>query len=276
MSEPLPTTLQLALAIERSDESPIGVAEELHTAGRSAGVAVYEQLSPEARTLIDAEADKLHRAGIGATLACEADFPARLARRKPLLFHRGDPAALNDHTVGVLASLSASTIAVREARICGEIIAEAGYVTVTEHRPKTARNATFGALEAGGTCVLVLDEGITRYRPKRRLTVSARTSRASLSAISLLEPTEKRSADTTDDAKDTITDLSRCVLVLGMEPGDMIMMSALRAIDHGRPVLILSVTGSPPSGYDVLLRAGAIPIQQLRHLRDFLQRLRTV
>ncbi|MBN1867334.1 sulfatase-like hydrolase/transferase [Candidatus Sumerlaeota bacterium] len=115
-----------------------------------------------------AELDPCTVAGIEAVSCVDALYPARLASslgasRPPLLFCSGNLRLLTKASVAVIGSRKPSEPAVRFTAETATRLATEGVTVVSGFAEGVDRYASMAALEAGGTTILVLAQGILTF-----------------------------------------------------------------------------------------------------------------
>jgi DNA processing protein len=166
-------TLQLAVAVTRYGHGPRKVSGQLRQHGIEAARTIYDQLDGEHRDSADGEAHALATAGVAAVLLGGDGYPVMLAdlrQAPPTLFYRGNRELLGMAAFGICGSRDATKKGLTAARACGEEITRHGLVVVSGYARGVDTEAHVAALDAGGRTVMVLPEGITRFKAKSWLT----------------------------------------------------------------------------------------------------------
>ena len=109
--------------------------------------------------------------GIRPLTRVSADYPARLRRLGDLaptvLFCRGDTTLLGRPTVALVGSRDLTEVGAAFARRVGVLAAREGLVLVSGNARGADRTAQAACLDAGGSVIAVLPEGLQDYEPKR-------------------------------------------------------------------------------------------------------------
>jgi DNA processing protein len=144
-------------------------AAELMAAGLDAKTAAA--LLKAQRTIdLDAELERVERAGMQLITREDAGYPAALAQipaPPPLLYVRGQISGVDDWSVAVVGTRSPTTYG-REVtrRLVGELAA-AGVTVVSGLAIGVDTIAHAAALEAGGRTIAVLGSGLDQVYPER-------------------------------------------------------------------------------------------------------------
>lgn len=128
--------------------------------GEARAAAIRSQLDA-----VDADAERraMERAGVHALLAGDADFPslmASLPRMPPILWVRGDPAALACDAVGVVGARRATAYGLAQAGRFAAAAAAEGIAVVSGGARGVDAEAHRAALRVGGRTVAVLGSGL--------------------------------------------------------------------------------------------------------------------
>jgi predicted Rossmann fold nucleotide-binding protein DprA/Smf involved in DNA uptake len=116
----------------------------------------------------------LENAGISLVSVVDDGYPARMRERlhdqaPPLLWIAGNRDLLSAPTVGFCGSRAASPRGIEVTRDCADQLSRAGCTIVSGYAAGVDMQAHQTALEAGRSTVVVLAEGIRRFRVKREL-----------------------------------------------------------------------------------------------------------
>jgi DNA processing protein len=202
-------------------------------------------------------------------------YPAILASLRqapPVLFYQGNSDLLGMTSIGICGSRDASSQGMSAAAACGEEIAKRGLVVVSGYARGVDTEAHTAALGADGCTVLVLAEGIGRFKVKRWLAAKPHDA-SRVTVVSQFPPSQTWSAGGAMMRNDVIIGLSLGLLVVEARETGGTITAGMRALDEGRPVLALEFRQDMPLGNKVLLDHGAIPVRSRSQLRDRLQQL---
>ena len=201
-------------------------------------------------------------AGAVPVFSDDPRYPAVLAAltdAPPLLWVRGDVAALSRPGVAVAGARAASSLGTRMARRLAIDLAERGFSIVSGLARGIDAAAHTGALEAGGRTVAVLAGGVDSIYPAEHSDLAVRIAAEGGALVS--EAPMGRAARSADFPK-------RNRIVTGLSLGAVVVEAALRsgslvtarlAAEQGREVM--AVPGHPlearAAGPNALIREGA-------------------
>jgi DNA processing protein len=267
--------LRLALAVVRYGHGPRRLASQLRQQGAQAVHHLYEQLTADQRDDIDSEAQALQASGVDAMLLGLGSYPAILASLRqapPVLFYQGNSGLLGLHSVGICGSRDASSQGLSAAHACGEEIAKCGLVVVSGYARGVDTEAHTAALDAGGCTVMVLAEGIARFKVKHWL-ASRSHDLLQAAVVSQFPPSQTWSAGGAMNRNDVIIGLSLGLVAIEAGETGGTLAAGLQALDQRRPVFALEFHQDMPPGNKILLNRGAVPVRSRSQLRERLQQL---
>jgi DNA processing protein len=268
-------TLRLALAVVRYGHGPRRLASQLRQQGPQAVHPLYEQLTAEQRDDIDGEAQALRASGVDAMLLSLGSYPAILASLRqapPVLFYQGNGGLLGLRSIGICGSRDASGQGLSAAHACGEEISKCGLVVVSGYARGVDTEAHTAALDTGGSTVMVLAEGIARFKVKRWL-ASRSHDPMQAAVVSQFPPSQTWSAGGAMTRNDVIIGLSLGLVAIEAGETGGTLAAGLRALDQQRPVLALEFRQDMPPGNKILLDRGAVPVRSRSQLRERLHQL---
>ena len=223
-----------------------------------------EALVTTRKTLdLDAEMERLHRAGARALTWEDEDYPERLREVEdgpPVLYVLGELAPADNWAVGVVGTRKATHYG-REAtqRIVGEL-AGAGVSVVSGLARGIDSVAHLAALDAGGRTLAVLGSGVdVIYPPENRGLVKRMLDEGRGAVLSEYPLGTEPDAVNFPPRNRIISGLSRGVLVVeaGVKSGALITVRF--ALDQGRDVFAVPgpITSRMSEGPNNLLKRGA-------------------
>jgi len=112
-----------------------------------------------------------------------------------------------------------------------------------------------GALEADGSTIIVLAEGITHFRKKRAFS-GLRFDEENVLAVSQFPPTQPWTAGAAMTRNAVIAGLSQAMLVVEAGEKGGTLNAGLQAIEMGRPVYAIAYADDPPPATRRCLSAG--------------------
>lgn len=267
--------LRLAVAVVRYGHGPRRFAGQLRQQGPHAAHIRYEQLTADQQDAIDSEAQALQASGVAAVLLGLGGYPAILASMRqapPVLFYQGNVNLLGIRSIGICGSRDASSQGLSAVRACSEEVARCGLVVVSGYARGVDTEAHAAALDAGGCTVMVLAEGIARFRAKRWL-ASRSHDPLQVAVVSQFPPSQTWSAGGAMSRNDVIVGLSLGLVVIEAGETGGTLAAGLRALDEQRPVLALEFREAMPQGNKILLNHGAVPVHSRSQLRERLRQL---
>ncbi len=197
-----------------------------------------------------------------ALLQCTADPP-------PVLWVRGDPAALTRPAVAIVGSRAATPYArAVGARLAGEL-AERGIVVVSGLARGVDSSAHRGCLDAGGATVAVLGSGVDRVYPAEHTTIADEIC-ASGCVISELGPGAPPLAEHFPLRNRIISGISLGVVVVEASEKSGSLITARCALEQGRDVMAVpgSVLSGRNRGSHGLLKDGAKVVETADDILD--------
>ncbi len=199
-------------------------------------------------------------------------YPPRLAGiadAPPVLFIRGDPAALAGEQIAIVGSRKMTAMGRRAAQELAAGICRAG-ITVTSGLALGIDGAAHrGALEAGGRTIAVLACGCDQIYPARhrRLGEEVAAAGAVVSELPLGTPPWPGNFPRRNRI---VTGLSRGTVVVEAALGSGSLVSARLAAEQGRDVFAVPgpVFGSQSKGCHALIKAGAMLVESVTDILD--------
>ena len=263
------TRLKLAIAGSRYGHGDVRLARRARELGAAAFSEVLDSLDRADQDRISAEAEALRERGISATLLGSNEYPPSLREIRnapPILFYMGSPGLLNAPGIGMCGSRNATKEGLNAAAACGEIAARQGLTVVSGYARGIDMATHISALAAEGTTVIVLPEGITRFRVKRGAFADVWDSTRAL-VVSQFAPTRPWSAGAAMTRNAVIIGLSLALVVVEASEKGGTLAAGTTALDLNRRVITLEFAQTPP-GNNILLRRGAIPVSNRAELFD--------
>lgn len=266
MTDPL-TSLRFAVAATRPGNGGARLAARVRRSGLDCFAEIIRNLPQAELDAVEVAACRLADEGVGALLLGETDYPKMLADSRtapPVLFMRGSQQVLHASGIGACGSRNASDESLRAARACSDVVVGHGLNLVSGYARGVDMVAHVGALAHGGATVIVLPEGIERFRVRRGdLADVWDPSRAAV--VSQFAPNQAWNAGAAMARNAVITGLSRALLVVEAGATGGTLAAGLHALERGKPVLVLELE-SAPAGNQMLLDRGAIPVRSREEL----------
>jgi DNA processing protein len=268
-------TLRHAIAVTRYGYGPRRLTSQVRRQGPEAIQRLYEQLTADLRDGIESETEELRADGVASMLLGDKSYPAILAglrQAPPALFYRGNGELLGLRAIGICGSRSATSQSLSAARACGEEIARCGLVVVSGYARGVDTEAHAAALDTGGRTVMILAEGIKRFKIKRWL-ASKSYDPKQVAVVSQFPPSQAWSAGAAMTRNAVIIGLGLGLVVIEARDNGGTLAAGLQALDEGRPVLALEFREDMPQGNKILLDRGAVPVRSRSQLSERLQQL---
>src|SRR6476661_5507757 len=208
-------------------------------------------------------AEAVDRIGARILVPDDADFPAPL-RTIPdapsVLFALGDLGLLQRPALAIVGSRDHSAYGQAVARGVAMLAARVGLVVVSGMARGLDAVAQSTALEAGGTTIGVLGNGLGVIYPAANRVLYERVTAGGL-LLSEFPPGERPHAGSFPQRNRLISGLARVTLVVEAALGSGALITAGTALDQGREVMAVPgpVTSSLSVGCNRLLRDGATP-----------------
>ncbi len=252
-----------AMAAWATWSTPAKLLREIRESGPDALRVATEGLPAGERARLETMAEELAEAGVGVLVLGSEGYPevlAKLTAPPAILAYRGNIELLDQAGIAVCGARSASEAGIAAARRVGELAASRGLAIIAGNAAGVDATAQRAALDAGGSVVAVLPEGIAR---------------------ALSEP----AGDAPDGEGDRVVALSQFPFTQGwtvwgaMARNAVIVASGVALIvieageqggtraageeglRQGRPVLVLDFEGGMPAGNRALAERGATVVR---------------
>jgi len=222
-------------------------------------VDLIADLSDADRERVQATTDKLINAGAGVLFSSDDTYPHRLRSvpsPPPLLFFVGDRSLLDSPAVAMCGSRDASDVGLAAARLCGEQVARQGLTVVSGYARGVDMATHVGALEAAGSTIIVLAEGVLHFRWKRELQ-EMRADHSRVLVLSQFPPSQTWNAGAAMTRNIVIAALGRALVVVEARETGGTLDAGLQALRLGRPVFALDFSVGAPRGNALLFDKGA-------------------
>jgi DNA processing protein len=204
-------------------------------------------------------ATRLEKTGVGVLIrGDDEDYPRALeALRNPprILFYRGKLALAREPAVGMCGSREASPEGLAAARACGRAVARAGLAVISGYARGVDTETHLGALEVGGSTVIVLADGIEHFRIKRVFREAFDPDRVLV--LSQFPPRQTWNAGAAMTRNGVIAALGRALVVIEANEAGGTLDAGLQGLALGRPVLALEFRSGPRPGNELLFARGA-------------------
>lgn len=235
-------------------------AEELRAAGVSEEMT--RTIDRVRATLdIDAEVDRMRRAGVRAIPLDSREYPRLLTHANsapPLLFGRGRLVPEDDVAVAIVGTRRATRYGIDMTARLASDLAAAGMTIVSGLAYGIDTAAHRAALDAGGRTVAVLGSGPDTIYPAQNRSLAGRIV-ANGALISEYPVGTKPDARNFPARNRIISGMSRGIIVVEAPTSSGAMLTASFAADQGRDVFAVPgpATASSSAGCHALIRNGA-------------------
>ncbi|UMP01276.1 DNA-processing protein DprA [Amycolatopsis sp. EV170708-02-1] len=269
--------LLLALLGPRAAGGPRRGAKQLLRSGREQLRTLIAQLPYEQRIEADATVETLTSSGIRALLCDDQRYPDRLRRftGAPIaLFYRGPIEMLENPTVGVCGSRNATSAGLRAARACGQDAARLGVTVVSGYARGIDTESHLACLEAGGSTIAVLAEGILNFRLRPAYRELPSSALDHLLVISQFPPSQHWTAGAAMTRNQVVIGLSQAVVVVEAGETGGTLRAGEVAVQSGRRLLVMDFAEGTPQGNAKLIATGARRIINRVDLAEEMRSLR--
>ena len=195
-------------------------------------------------------------------------FPRALASLKlppSMLFMKGNQALLGQPSVGMCGSRDVSPSGLEAARLCGREVARRGLTVVSGYARGVDTETHLAALEMNGNTIIVMAEGILKFRAKRVFEEGIPPERSLV--VSQFHPSATWSVGNAMTRNAVIVGLSKALVVIEARETGGTFDAGKRALALGRPVLaIVFGESETPNGNRRLIHMGARPIPNTKTL----------
>lgn len=235
----------------------------------AAAAAVRERSVADGERVLDAA----EAAGIGVLFPSDASFPAALhliPDAPSLLFVTGRTDLLQEPAVAVVGSRDHTAYGAQICAMIGGGAARAGLVVVSGMARGLDALAHTSALDAGGTSIGVLGNGLGVIYPAANRTLYDRMASEGL-LLTEFAPGERPHAGSFPRRNRLISALARVTVVVEAAHGSGALITAGTALDQGREVMAVPgpITSRTSGGTNALIRDGAHPLLELNDLFQF-------
>jgi DNA processing protein len=244
---------------------------------RAAGLdrrAMDSLLTTRGRLDLDAELEKIARAGARVLTWADADYPTSLRsiyHPPPVLYVKGELRPEDEWAVAMVGTRRATTYGKEVARVIAGDLARNGVTVVSGLARGIDAQAHRAALDAGGRTIAVLGCGIDRVYPSEhhRLAETIIAQGALVSEYALGTPPEGRNFPPRNRV---ISGLALGVVVVEAGVGSGALITADYAADQGREVFAVpgNIFNRGSQGCNALIRDGAHPVLSVEDILEVL------
>ncbi len=244
---------------------------------RAAGLdrrAVDNLLAARKRLDLEAELEKISRAGVRLLTWADADYPASLRsiyHPPPVLYVKGELCPEDEWAVAVVGTRRATVYGKEAARVIAGDLARNGVTIISGLARGIDAQAHQAALDAGGRTIAVLGCGIDRiYPPEHRKLAEAVIAQGALvSEYALGTPPESGNFPPRNRI---ISGLSLGVVIVEAGVGSGALITADYAAEQGREVFAVpgNIFSRGSEGCNALIRDGAHPVLGVNDILEVL------
>jgi DNA processing protein len=202
-------------------------------------------------------------------------YPRALMRSHGVIYTKGNVKLLNVSGVGFCGSRSASPKGLLTARDSAEQLARMGFSIISGNAAGVDLEAHRAALACGGSTVMVLPEGIDRFRIRNELKEVWDWSRVLV--LSSYEPSASWQAYRAMQRNELIIALSGAMVVIEAGSTGGTLNAGMTSLKRGKPLFVAEYEQMTDvaSGNVLLLDRGAIPLaRSLKTGRAAVERIR--
>jgi DNA processing protein len=210
--------------------------------------------------------------GLGAEVILPSDpgYPTLLRNipdPPPVLFALGDPTLLTRPTLAIVGSRDHSSYGASVCRALSGAAAESGIVIASGMARGLDAVAHVAALDAGGTTIGVLGNGLGVIYPAANRALYERVAADGL-LLTEFPPGERPMVGSFPRRNRLISGISRVTLVVEAAVGSGALITAGAALDQGREVMAVpgNITSPVSAGSNRLIRDGAGPVLEAADL----------
>ena len=184
------------------------------------------------------------------------------------LYAIGNIDLLGQLAIGICGSRHASDDAQDWALRFGEEAAKRGILVVSGYARGVDRQAHKGALEAGGSTIAVLPEGIEHFSVRRELASLVEMDKNFL-AVSMFEPNAPWKAWRAMERNKLIVGLSAGLFIVEARETGGTINAALECVKQRKPLWAVAYSKVTPerSGNELLLQEAAIPLKRMTDVK---------
>ena len=211
--------------------------------------------------------------GAQVLIPTDLEYPALLRNIQdppPVLFLLGRPPLLLAPAAAIVGSRDHSNYGFTACRSLATAVAEAGIVVVSGMARGLDAVAHTAALDAGGSTIGVLGNGLGVIYPAANRALYERVVQDGL-LVSEFAPGERPNAGSFPRRNRLISGLSRVTVVVEAAVGSGALITAGFALDQGREVMAVpgNITSLLSGGTNRLIRDGATPLLEVEDLLQY-------
>lgn len=235
--------------------------------------SAFDALQKARQEAVLSEAEQLVTNGVGVVSVLGDQYPQLLHSTKappPLLFVLGNEELMQQPAVGICGARDAGERSLAAAATCSSRLVEAGFSVVSGYARGVDIAAHSAALDAGGSTVIVLPEGIARFRWKRDLgdtTIEA----GRVLVVSQFPPRQPWTPGAAMARNGVIVGLSKAVVIVEAGAKGGTLAAGRLGLELKRRVVTLAYGDDVPPGNGILLAEGATAVRSPGELLGHLE-----
>jgi DNA processing protein len=208
----------------------------------------------------------------------QCQYPASLRsieNSPPVIYVKGNLAILGSPGIGICGSRRASKKGLSYARQFGGIVASLGVPEVSGYARGVDTQAHIGALEAEGNTIVVLAEGMKRFRLKKPFQ-TVRPTLKNMLVISQFHLTRPWHVSLAMERNRTICGLSKGLVVVEAQAVGGTFHAGQECLRQKKPLMVIEYSNSAdmPAGNKFLIEHGGHSVGSINQLRQQLHGLR--
>ena len=220
---------------------------------------------------------ELKEQGIKIVPFTDRRYPVRLKRLPkfpPILYMLGNAAILRQSSVAICGSRSTSDAGSKIAENLGLAAAKLGFAVISGYARGVDTAAHIGSVQSNGCIVLVLAEGISRFRIKRAFQGTDDLFERTL-VMSQFYPNQTWHVGPAMERNALICGLSDAVAIIEAGPTGGTIAAGRECLAQGKPLWVIDYPGLPATaaGNQTLVGEGGV---QLRSVREWIFALYSV
>jgi DNA processing protein len=270
--------LQTAVALFQQFKTPAKVSKYLNDIGAERALELLPTFDPEILAGAAKTSQELENRGVSVIFGGEAEYPDQLKRLRnapEVLFVWVNKELLHSASVGMCGSRRATERGLTAARKCGGAIALSGLTIVSGYATGVDSETHLGALESGGTTIIVLAEGIMHFKRKRSF-ANVQFDDSHVLVISQFAPTQPWNVGAAMTRNALIYGLGKALVVIEAGETGGTLQAGLGALAANKPVLALGFESETPEGNLILIEKGAIRVSTSLQLGNLIHAIQTV
>ena len=217
---------------------------------------------------------ELRDSGVELIPYTDARYPRKLKHLSDppsVIYALGNLSILDQVAIGICGSRAASEDGLQSAEVSGAFAGKLGVVVVSGSARGVDTSAHLGALKASGDTIMVLAEGISRFRLKGVIrAVNDAVDR--ILVISQFYPRHIWLVSRAMTRNAIICGLSEALVVVEARENGGTIAAGRECIKQGKPLYVLerSVPEKRVPGNEILIREGGVPLTDETSLRNAL------